>query len=311
MIKEKKPEKIILDFTYASNETAVEKRLEMNGVSGIESHGGNCTLRALGDMSDKGTTTDCLGVKEASTETPATDILYITDDSMKANKAKRAGCGVLIYLHDQNTTENFEGFRFCIEGFDDVDTTYFTRIYQRVKKLPWVIKETERLIIREMTPEDTDALYSLYEDKSVVEFMEDLPGNKEEEKEYIADYIDKVYSFFGFGMWLVEMKETGEVIGRVGFQNYEAGQNCEGRINGVDGPENKDKWNMEESLLVELGFMIIPKYQRQGYAMEACRAAMEYMREELPEYKLMARCRRENAKAIELCKKLEILFCII
>ena len=208
--------------------------------------------------------------------------LIITDSAQKAWEYKNQNFAVLVYLHEGNKDQIFTKNRYFIEGFEDADATYFTRIYQREKNIPWMIGETERLVIREMTPEDTDALYQLYADKSVVEFMEDLPTNKDEEKEYIADYIDKVYSFFGFGMWLVQLKETGEIIGRVGFQNY------------------------EEEDLVELGFMIVPKHQHKGYAYEACEAAIAYMREEFPEYQRMARCKAENTRAIGLCRRLGI-----
>lgn len=208
--------------------------------------------------------------------------LIITDSAQNAWEYKSQNLAVLVYLHEDNKEQIFTKNRYFIEGFEEADDTYFTRIYQREKGIPWIIGETERLVIREMTPEDTDALYQLYEDKTVVEFMEDLPANKDEEQEYITDYIDKVYSFFGFGMWLVQLKETGEIIGRVGFQNY------------------------EEEDTVELGFMIVPKHQHKGYAYEACEAAIEYMKEEFPEYRLMARCKGENTRAIKLCKKLKL-----
>ncbi len=254
MIIHKKPEKIILDLLYTSEFSAICDKISRMGLPCL-----------------------CLE-KEAYLQ----KALVITDSAIKAWEYKSQNIAVLVYLHEGNKEQIFTKNRYFIEGFEDADATYFTRIYQREKKIPWIIGETERLVIREMTPEDTEALYRLYEDKSVVEFMEDLPPNKDEEKEYIADYIDKVYSFFGFGMWFIELKETGEIIGRVGFQNY------------------------EEEDMVELGFLIAPEYQHKGYAYEACEAAIAYMREEFPEYRRIARCKSTNARAIELCRRLEI-----
>ncbi len=258
MIINKKPQKIILDLLHTEVGVVIKEAINKTAIP-------------------------CFHMMETVLEQEEwEEVLVITDSSFHACEYKRKGVAVLVYLHEGNKEQIFSQNRYFIEGFEDVDTTYFTRIYQREKKLPWVIGETDRLIIREMTPEDTEALYRLYEDKSVVEFMEDLPPDKEEEREYIADYIEKVYGFFGFGMWLVELKNIGEIIGRVGFQNY------------------------EEEDLVELGFMIAPEYQHQGYAYEACVAAIAYMREEFPEYKLMARCKNANNRAIELCQRLEI-----
>lgn len=265
MIKDKKPEKIILDFSYEDNISEIKESIL---ASGYPCEVGNIVEINYNPESETG-----------HTDMPG-HILYITDDARKARKVKAAGAAVLIYLHAGNKEERFEGFRFYIEGFEDADATYYTRVYQREQRIPWTIGETERLLIREMVPEDTDALYELYRDKTVVEYMDDLPKNREEETEYIRDYIDKVYGVFGFGMWVILLKETGEIIGRVGFQNS------------------------EEENLVEIGFLISPKYQRKGYAYEACRAALQYMEEEYGYLRIRAKCNKDNRPAISLCRRL-------
>ncbi len=278
MIIHKKPEKIILDIQYTPNVAMICDEISRTGLPClyIERDGDKEGINAKNSLQSNNHEIDKLSAEDCQ------NALVITDSAQNAWEYKIQNIAVLVYLHDGNKEQFFTKNRYFIEGFDDADATYFTRIYQREKKIPWIIGETERLVIREMTPEDTEALYHLYKDKSVVEFMEDLPPNKDEEKEYIADYIDKVYSFFGFGMWLVELKDSGEIIGRVGFQNY------------------------EEEDLVELGFMIVPQYQHKGYAYEACEAAIVYMREEFPEYRITARCKDTNVRAIELCRRLGI-----
>lgn len=293
MIKEKKPEKIILDFTYIEDVAYILDQIKATGIPCVNQKDRDNQAEVLvHDVSQHPGDVTC--------QEP---FLYITDDGIKAAEYKAEGKAVLVFLHEKNKGESFPKNRYFIEGFEDADATYFTRIYQREKKIPWTIGVTERLKIREMTLEDTDALYSLYQDKAVVEFMEDLPQNKEEEKAYITDYIDKVYGFLGFGMWLAELRETGEVIGRVGFRNCEAETNSHCSANeSEDGNEPAGA----ESASVELGFMISPKYQSHGYAYEACRAAIDYMQEEYPEYKRIARCMRGNVKAIKLCHKLGI-----
>lgn len=283
MIIHKKPEKIILDLQYTSDTEMIYEKISRTGMPClyIESDGDKEGIDVKNSLQKNNLKIVNLPAEDFK------NALIITDSAQNAWEYKRQNYAVLVYLHEGNKEQHFTKNRYFIEGFEDADAAYFTRIYQREKKIPWVIGETDRLVIREMTPEDTEVLYSLYEDKSVVEFMEDLPADKEEEKEYIADYIDKVYSFFGFGMWLAELKETGEIIGRVGFQNY------------------------EEEDLVELGFMIVPQYQHKGYAYEACEAAIAYMQEEFPEYRRMARCKAENVRAIELCRRLGIEYRLV
>lgn len=255
MIKSQNLQKVMLDFTYVSNTEAIASCIKETGEQNVVFYTEECN---------------------------AEGVLYLTDDAPKAKHAREKGYAVLIYLHNLNTEVDFKGFQYFIEGFEDADNVYYERIYRREKKLPWIIGETHRVIIREMTLEDTDALYKLYEDKSVTAFMEELPENKEEEKVYIQEYIDKMYGVFGFGMWLIELKETAQVIGRIGFQNS------------------------EETEEVELGFMMMPAYQKQGLAYEAGVAALQYMVEEFPDIHIMAKCHPDNAAAIVLCGKLGV-----
>ncbi len=280
MTNYKKPKKILLDLRHSPETPMICEKISRTGIPCMFIT--EYQLKKVIDTDERsfrensGKTSE-----EKKEEEELQSILVITDDAQKASQYKDMNIAVLVYLHEENKEQSFPQNRFFIEGFADADATYFTRIYQREKQIPWLIGETERLILREMTVEDTDALYRLYEDKAVVEFMEDLPFDKEEERKYIADYIDKVYGFFGFGMWLAELRTSGEIVGRVGFQNYE---------------ENS----------VELGFLIAPKHQHKGYAYESCMAAIAYMKEEYPEYHRMARCRKENKRAIALCQRLNI-----
>ncbi len=255
MIKSQNLEKVILDLTYASDTETIALQIQ----------------RAGGQI-----------VTFYTDESNTQGALYLTDDIQKAQQEKQKGYAVLIYLHDLNKNVDFSGFQYFIEGFEDADKVYYERVYRREKNLPWIIGETNRLIVREMTQEDTEALYKLYEDKSVVKFMDDLPENKEEESIYIQEYINKMYGVFGFGMWLIVLKETAQVIGRIGFQNS------------------------EEAEEAEFGFMIAPDYQGKGYAYEAGNIALAYMAEEFPDIHIMAKCHPDNKAAIALCEKLGV-----
>ncbi len=285
MINVKKPERVLLDIqdeTYKNHAKELQKR---NNVIPFFCLVDNLCGKCEGDVFCNEDTQSCnLGI---NADINIDTCLYVTDDFKRAQSARNRGFAVLIYLHEGNKRMDFTGFRYFIEGFEDADYDYFHWVFSREKGLPWIIGEAQHVILREMTPEDTDALYALYEDKSVVKFMEDLPTDREEERIYIRDYIDKVYNFFGFGMWLVEYKGTGEIIGRVGFQNY------------------------EEDWTAELGFLINPEYQGRGYACEACKIAIEYMQREYPEYRLIARCVQGNHKAINLCNKLGIEYLVV
>ena len=46
-------------------------------------------------------------------------------------------------------------------------------------------------------------------------------ADKDKETQYIQDYIKNVYEFYGFGMWTVVEKASGQVIGRAGVSYRE------------------------------------------------------------------------------------------
>ena len=74
---------------------------------------------------------------------------------------------------------------------------------------PWVILETERLVVREMEEGDLEALYRIYDQRDAADFLDGLSADRDEERAYIKDYIEKVYAFYGFGIWMLEEK-SGE-----------------------------------------------------------------------------------------------------
>ena len=64
-------------------------------------------------------------------------------------------------------------------------------------------------MIRETVPGDVDAFYQIYSHPAITEYMEGLYPDVEEERQYVRDYIEKVYTFFGFGVWTVVERESG------------------------------------------------------------------------------------------------------
>ncbi|MCR5605148.1 MAG: GNAT family N-acetyltransferase [Lachnospiraceae bacterium] len=167
-----------------------------------------------------------------------------------------------------------------IQGFDELDADFITKMYQRHVHLPWTILRTERLTLREITPADVDRLYEIYAEPSVTLYTEDLFENREDELAYTESYIKNQYGFFGYGLWIVEETDTGRVVGRAGISNRE----------GYDE--------------AELGYVIEKERQNRGYATEVCRAIVEYARSVLMMSGLNCFVRQENVPSIRLCRRL-------
>lgn len=221
-----------------------------------------------------------LEMEKTSLAEAAEPILYITDDSVTAMRLRDAGEAVLVHLHPGNTEQDFSQFLFAVEQPEELDAEYVEKVYRRLKGLPWNILETERCLIRETIVEDVEAFYKIYSEPAITEHMEDLYPDVEQEKQYVRDYIEKVYTFFEFGVWTVVEKSTGAVIGRAGLSYRE----------GFDEPE--------------LGFVIGVPWQRMGYAYEVCAAILQYGGEKLGFEVIQAFVEPQNEASLNLCGKL-------
>ena len=115
-----------------------------------------------------------------------------------------------------------------------------------------MIIETERLFLREMKESDFDALYKVLADSDI---MQHYPYTFDENRviNWIQRNIER-YRIFGFGLWAVCLKETGEMIGDCGLTL----QLIDGRIK------------------PEIGYHIRANKQRNGYAKEAAIAVRDW-----------------------------------
>ena len=132
------------------------------------------------------------------------------------------------------------GTRYAVESLAELDIEYLERVRRRYNHIPWDIGETDRCLIRELSLSDLPALYELYDKPGMTDFVEPL-YDYETELEYQKAYIENMYGFYEYGMWLVFSRETGKLIGRAGLEHD------------------------------ELGYMIAPELWNQGYATEVCR----------------------------------------
>lgn len=204
----------------------------------------------------------------------------ITDSPLEAADYAKRNIPYIVLLNEKNKEQPFPNGAYCVENEADIDDRCRERVYRRFMGLPWDIAETSRLKIREITLSDVPRLYELYSGEGITEYMEPLFEDVAEEIEYTKNYIENVYKFYGYGMWVIELKESGEVIGRVGLEYKE----------GYEG--------------LELGFMLGAQYQHKGYAYEACMAVIDYGLNELGASCIYALVNAENKASVKLCGRL-------
>ena len=87
-----------------------------------------------------------------------------------------------------------------------------------------VILETKRLLIREYTPDDFDALFEILSDAETMKYYP-KPYDENGVSRWINWCIDS-YRRYGFGLWALELKDTGVFIGDCGISM----QNIDGEI---------------------------------------------------------------------------------
>lgn len=185
----------------------------------------------------------------------------------------------LLFLHEGNQNAPMQQIPYAVMDFEGIDYVYLCDIYKRFFHIPWTILETERCVLREMTPEDLDALYEVYADPEISRYTEALYEDREQELAYMKDYIEHVYRFCGLGIWVIVEKQINRLIGRAGLAFRD----------GYDTPE--------------IGFIIGKEYQRRGYAYEVCRAILKYCKS-LDMKTIRVIYQKENRASEELCKKL-------
>ena len=107
---------------------------------------------------------------------------------------------------------------YVVYDEEDIDDDLLDLVYARKYNELLVIARTERFIIREMTVGDLPHLYELYQTLSDCPYVEPL-YEYEDEKAFTIKYIENMYGFFGYGLWLVLDKKTGELVARAGIEN--------------------------------------------------------------------------------------------
>lgn len=148
------------------------------------------------------------------------------------------------------------------------------------------ILETDRLALCELRANDAPFILELLNDPSFVRHVGDknvrtLDGARD----YIANGPADSYARHGFGLYLVKLKnEVGTPIGICGLLKR-------------DGLED-----------VDIGYAFLPDFRKQGFAVEAAVATLEYGRRVLGLVRIVAVTSVENEASARLLARLGMTF---
>lgn len=140
--------------------------------------------------------------------------------------------------------------------------------------------DTARLRLREMTDHDLPALRGILQDEQT---MAAYNGAFDEAmtRDWLQRMIDR-YRSDGFGLWAVELRATGQMIGQCGLTRQ----------------------HILDEDVIEVGYLFNRAHWGQGYATEAARACRNHAFERLGVDRVWAQVRDTNIASMNVAIRL-------
>ncbi|KAF0817571.1 Acetyltransferase, GNAT family [Bacillus sp. ZZV12-4809] len=143
------------------------------------------------------------------------------------------------------------------------------------------VLETDRLILRWLTPDDAAFILELLNEPSWIRYIGDKGVRTlEDAKNYIVTGPMKMYSQAGFGLFMVERKEGNTPIGMCGLIKRDTLDN------------------------VDIGFAFLSRYQTQGYGFESASAVLKYGHNQHDLERILAITTLDNHSSSALLEKI-------
>lgn len=145
--------------------------------------------------------------------------------------------------------------------------------------------QTDNLIIRKLSVDDASFIFELVNMPAWLQYIGDrgvrtLP----DAEQYIKNGPMASYAKFGFGLYLVALKDTNEPIGMCGLLKRDT----------LEDPD--------------IGFAFLQKFTGNGYAFESAAAVLTYGKNVLGLSRIVAITTKDNNSSIKLLKRLGFEF---
>lgn len=142
------------------------------------------------------------------------------------------------------------------------------------------IVETKRLLLREMDEKDIAGLKLILQNPKVM-YAYEHDFTDEDVNAWLNRQIER-YRLFGFGLWAIVLKSTGQMIGQAGltWQPY------------------------RQNMVLEIGYLLNEDFWHYGYAREAAEACKKYAFESLNSQKVYSIIKADNVTSIKVAKSI-------
>ncbi|GAB3907926.1 GNAT family N-acetyltransferase [Mucilaginibacter boryungensis] len=145
---------------------------------------------------------------------------------------------------------------------------------------PFPVISTERLILRALTLTDSGELFKLRSDEQVNRYLDRPPTTTIEQAEAFIHKIAQVVQNRDGIYWVISRKDEPSLIGTICYWNF-----------------NVDKAS------ADIGYELMPKYQRQGLMTEALQAVIDYGFDNMRLKMIIALTHPDNAVSAKLLKR--------
>lgn len=147
------------------------------------------------------------------------------------------------------------------------------------------VVESERLILRWASEEDASFIQELVNDPAWLQYLGDRGIRTiDEARHYIQTSLMGMYEKYGFGLYMVELKENGDPVGICGLLKRDSLEH------------------------VDIGFAFSSTHHRKGYGYESAQATLKYAKESLSLTKIVAITSTVNTPSSSLLEKLGFTF---
>ncbi|MGK4568047.1 GNAT family N-acetyltransferase [Flavobacterium sp. 3HN19-14] len=148
-----------------------------------------------------------------------------------------------------------------------------------------LILETERLLLRPITPSDAEGMFALDSNPNVHKYLGNNPVTSIEQIHKVIQMINEQYEKNGIGRFAVILKEIGEFIGWSGLKF-------------VTEPEN------HHVNYYDIGYRLIEEHWGKGYAQESAKAWRDHAFDVMKVPAIFASAHIENASSINALQKI-------
>ncbi len=152
--------------------------------------------------------------------------------------------------------------------------------------------ETERLVLRKPRLEDAEAAFEYLGDPEVMRFIGSETVPLEDCRDVVQEWLER-WQANGFGQFVVERREDGRFLGRIGMIVWDART-----WSHTTAPEAGAHGQPE------LGWALVRAHWGHGYATEGARAVRDWARSELRIGRLISLIHPDNAASARVAERL-------